>query len=119
MSGISCSNSELIGVRYVDLLPQTKKSYLIINKNRLLNWLMMDGDIDGFTGWYERILAETLDHTYQACDACWTEAHAVGSEPWLKSVYQKMGFKNKKIRPVHTSTSLDISESPAGSYIEG
>ena len=96
-----------------------RKRYLIINKNRLLSCLMMDGDIDGFTGWYKRTLAEPLDRTYQARDACWTEAHAVGSELWLKSIYQKMGFKNKKIRPVHTSSSSDICESPAGYYIEG
>jgi putative transposase len=95
------------------------KRYLIINKNRLLSCLMMDRVRDGFTSWYERTLAENLESTYQDRVACWTEAHAVGNEPWLKGVYQKLGFKNKKIRPLHISTNLDVNESPATYYIEG
>ena len=96
-----------------------RKRYLIINKNRLLSCLMMDGDIDAFTAWYNQTLAESLDRTYQARDAYWTEAHAVGREPWLKCVYRKMGFKNKKIRHVQTSASSDICESTTAYYIEG
>jgi len=101
---------ELAGIR---------KRYLIINQKRLLNCLMIDGDGNGLRHWYQATLAETLQSTYLARAGYWTEAHAVGGETWLKSVYKKLGFKNKKIRPLHDSTSVDLRESPAGYYIEG
>ena len=73
---------------YHELAGQRKR-YLVINKNRLMSCLLMDGDIEGFTDWYNRSLEESLERAYHTRAACWTDAHAVGNEPWLKEYLQE------------------------------
>jgi putative transposase len=99
-----------------------RKRYRVIDMERLLNCLMMDS-LANFQRWYKLTLAEKVAGVKYAREAHWSEAVAVGDPDWLKGVYKKFKFKNKKIRQVYEVNEKDetpmVGEPEAVYYIEG
>ena len=113
-----CGYHELVGKR---------QRYRAVDLDRLLRCLGMR-DVDQFRRWYARTLTEKLASGVGVREAYWTEAFAVGSEEWVQDIYQRSGFKRKKIlsSPVvvydhgaGASNGNGIAEAPSAWYIEG
>ncbi len=71
-----------------------RKRYCLIDQNRLTDWT---GHIDlqQFRQHYAHDLTEKMQQRYQQRESQWTEAVAVGSEAFVKSVTEKLPSRRR------------------------
>ncbi len=99
----ACGYHELIGQR---------QRYRIINRDRLLRCLQVENDSQ-FSHWYLNTLEEKLCQKHRVRESIWSEAMAIGSENWIKTLTSGLlGARIIRYPPQLHDSHCQVNEPP-------